>query len=77
MSDLSGFRLALFASMKKERDVNENPSERRGSEQLRQARQGRQSGERRERSDAGVGHTPGLAEGEERDIDAALKRDVE
>jgi hypothetical protein len=44
----------------------ENPSERRGSEQLRQAKQGRR--------DPNPGHTPGKAEGEERDVEQALER---
>ncbi len=46
----------------------ENPSERRGSEQLRQAQRGRQQ------RDPNPGHTPGKAEGEERDVEEAIER---
>jgi len=50
----------------------EQPSNR-GDEQTRQSGRGRQQGERR--GDApNVGHTPGVAEGDERDIDEALNR---
>ncbi len=47
----------------------ENPSERRGSEQLRQAQRGRTPNRRSETP----GHTPGKAEGEERDVEEALE----
>jgi hypothetical protein len=53
----------------------ENPSERRGSEQLRQVQRGRSaSGNRRTDS---PGRTPGKAEGEDRDVEEALKRQQE
>ena len=47
----------------------ENPSERRGSEQLRQAQRNR-------RTDS-PGRTPGKAEGEEGDVEQALEHDQE
>jgi hypothetical protein len=50
----------------------ENPSERRGSEQSRQAERGRGS---EKRENPNPGHTPGKAEGEEREADEALRRD--
>ena len=50
----------------------ENPSERRGSEHLRQAQRSRRRSE-----EPSPGHTPGKAEGEERDIEEALKRQSE
>ena len=53
-------------------EPNENPSERRGSEQLRQAERGRSSNAPR-RDEPNVGHTPTKAEGDERDIDEALE----
>jgi hypothetical protein len=53
----------------------ENPSERRGSEQLRQAGRGRQAGANR-RTDA-PGRTPGKAEGEEDDVEEALRQHQE
>jgi len=49
----------------------ENPSERRGSEQLRQAQRGRTANTGR--TDA-PGRTPGKAEGEDRDVEEALER---
>lgn len=49
----------------------ENPSDRRGSEHLRQAQRGRR------RDDPNPGHTPGKAEGEERDVEEALKHQQE
>jgi hypothetical protein len=45
----------------------ENPSERRGSEQLRQA----------QKKDPNVGHTPSKAEGEQSDVEEALKHQQE
>ena len=51
----------------------ENPSESRGSEQLREAERGRSSVERERRDAPSAGTTPGKAEGEERDIDEALR----
>lgn len=53
-------------------EPNENPSERRGNEHLRQAERGRQSDSRRD--DPNAGHTPTKAEGEEKDVDEALRR---
>jgi len=53
----------------------ENPGERRGSEQLRQAERGRQSG--RPRIDPTPGHTPTKAEGELRDVEEALRHQSE
>ena len=53
----------------------ENPSERRGSEHLRQAERGRTSGA--PRKDPNPGHTPSKAEGELRDIEEALERQSE
>ncbi|HKR64687.1 MAG TPA: hypothetical protein VJZ00_13225 [Thermoanaerobaculia bacterium] len=47
----------------------ENPSERRGSEQLRQAQRGGQK--------SNPTRTPGKAEGEERDVEEALKHETE
>lgn len=52
----------------------ENPSERRGSEQLRHAQQGRSGGERK---DPNPGHTPSKAEGEVGDVEEALKHQSE
>lgn len=49
----------------------ETPSERRGSEQLRQAERARTQNRRSETP----GRTPGKAEGEERDVEEALKRE--
>ena len=53
----------------------ENPSERRGSEQLRQAERGRASADRERRNAPSAGSTPGKAEGEEGDVDEALRRE--
>lgn len=49
----------------------ENPSERRGSEQLRQAERGRGSGT--PQRDPSSGHTPAKAEGEVSDVEEALR----
>jgi hypothetical protein len=54
----------------------ENPSERRGSEQLRQAERGRGSSSPRHDTPA-PGHTPSKAEGEESDVEQALNRQTE
>ena len=55
-------------------ESNDNPSERRGSEQLRQAERGRSAGSEPQRKESSnVGHTPTKAEGEERDVDEALE----
>ncbi len=54
-------------------EANENPSERRGNEHLRQAERGRQSQTPRT-DDPNPGHTPTKAEGDERDVDEALRR---
>ena len=54
----------------------ENPTERRGSEHLRQAQHGRSSGSTR-RDDPNPGHTPSKAEGDVRDVEEALKRQSE
>ena len=54
----------------------ENPSERRGSEQLRQAGRGRNSGAGSERKDANPPR-PSKAEGEVRDIEEALEHQNE
>ena len=51
----------------------EDPSERRGSEQLRQAKQGRRQTDR----DPSPGHTPTKAEGELEDVEEALKHQSE
>lgn len=53
----------------------ENPSERRGSEQLRQAERGR-SGDTPQR-DPNPGHTPTKAEGEVDDVEEALRHQQE
>ena len=53
----------------------ENPTERRGSEQLRQAERGRQSGT--PQRDPNPGHTPTKAEGELSDVEEALRRQNE
>lgn len=50
----------------------ENSGERRGSAQPRQAGRGRGS---ETRENPNPGHTPGKAEGEERVVDEALRRD--
>jgi hypothetical protein len=50
----------------------QKPTERRGSEHLRQAQRSRRRSE-----DPSSGHTPGKAEGDERDIEEALKRQSE
>lgn len=52
----------------------ENPSERRGSEQLRRAERGRENPTPRRDN---PGHTPSKAEGEERDVEQALKHEEE
>lgn len=54
----------------------ENPSERRGSEQLRQAQKGRNSGSTRH-DDPNPGHTPTKAEGELGDVEEALRHQDE
>ena len=51
----------------------ENPTERRDSEQLRQAQRGRQQPPA-ERRESGAGHTPTKAEGEVGDVEEALER---
>ena len=53
----------------------ENPSERRGSEQLRQAQRGRRGGT--PQSDPNPGHTPTKAEGEVDDVEEALRHQQE
>ena len=53
----------------------EDPFERRGSEQSRQAERGRQSGT--PQSDPKPGHTPTKAEGEVGDVEEALRRQNE
>ena len=50
----------------------ENPSERRGSEQLREAERGRNAGT--PQRDPNPGHTPTKAEGEVGDVEEALRR---
>jgi len=53
----------------------ENPTERRESEQLREAQRGRQpAGNRRSET---PGRTPGKAEGEESDVEEALEHQEE
>jgi hypothetical protein len=54
----------------------ENPTERRGSEQLRQAQHGRTNTHSRQ-SDPSPGSTPGKAEGEVKDVEEALKQESE
>lgn len=54
----------------------QNPSERRGSEQLRQAERGRSSGRAPQR-DPNPGHTPTKAEGEVDDVEEALRHQSE
>jgi hypothetical protein len=49
----------------------ENPSERRGSEQLRQAQRGQTN------TDPNPGHTPTKAEGEVSDVEQALAKQDE
>jgi hypothetical protein len=56
-------------------EPNENPSERRGSEQLRQAERGRGSDAPRNQADPA--HTPSKAEGEEQDVEQALRNQKE
>ena len=53
----------------------ENPTERRDSEQSRQAERGRQSGT--PQSDPNPGHTPTKAEGELGDVEEALRHESE
>lgn len=52
-------------------EPNQNPSERRGSEQLQQAERGRTS------QPSNAGHTPTKAEGDERTVDEALRNQEE
>ncbi len=53
----------------------QNPGGRRGSEQLREAQRGRQpAGNRRTET---PGRTPGKAEGDEQDVEEALRRSAE
>jgi len=53
----------------------ETPSERRGSEQSRQAGRGRGSGT--PQRDPSPGHTPTKAEGEVEDVEEALRHQIE
>lgn len=53
----------------------ENPSERRGSEQLRQAERGR--GGNTPQRDPNPGHTPSKAEGDVSDVEEALRHQSE
>lgn len=53
----------------------ENPSERRGSEQLRQAERGRRN--HTPERDPNPGHTPTKAEGDLKDVEEALDRQRE
>ena len=53
-------------------EPNQNPSERRGSEQLRQAERGRSESRREEPSN--LSRNPSQAEGEESTVDEALER---
>ena len=53
----------------------ETPSERRGSEQLRQAQRGRRAG--KPQSDPNPGHTPTKAEGEVEDVEESLRHQDE
>lgn len=55
----------------------ENPSERRGSEQLRQAQRGRSGGAGTERVDDSDRAHPSKAEGEVGDIEEALRHQSE
>lgn len=58
----------------------ENPSERRGSEQLRQAQRGRRGGTPQSdpsQRDRNPGHTPTKAEGEVDDVEEALRHQQE
>jgi hypothetical protein len=48
-------------------EQTENPSERRGSEQLREAQRGSA------KDDPNPGHTPSKAEGDEADVEQALE----
>jgi hypothetical protein len=52
----------------------ENPNERHGAEHLRRAERGR-SGEKRREGDPA--HTPGKAEGDDRDVEQALRNETE
>lgn len=56
-------------------ESTENPTERRGSEQLREAERGRSSGT--PQRDPNSGHTPDKAEGEVADVEEALRRQNE
>ncbi|HEX8169354.1 MAG TPA: hypothetical protein VF824_02305 [Thermoanaerobaculia bacterium] len=58
-------------------EITENPSERRGSEQLRQAQRGRAGAPATRRPDSNPGRTPTKAEGEERDVEQALANQEE
>jgi hypothetical protein len=53
----------------------QNPSERRGSEQLRQAQRGRRG--ETPQGDPASGHTPTKAEGEVDDVEEALRHQNE
>lgn len=56
-------------------EPNQSPSERRGSEQLRQAERGRGSNsESRREEPSNLSRNPSQAEGEEATVDEALKR---
>ena len=55
----------------------ENPSERRGSEQLRQAQRGRSGSSSTPQRDPNPGHTPTKAEGEVDDVEEALRHSDE
>lgn len=54
-------------------EPNENPSERRGSEHLREAERGRSGSDQPRTDDPNPGHTPSKAEGDEGDVDEALR----
>lgn len=53
----------------------QNPTERRGSEQLRQAQRGRRANQ--PQRDPNPGHTPTKAEGELADVEEALRHQSE
>ena len=56
--------------MSHEKKIDEKPLLRSDDEESRQAQQGRQRGNT---SEEGVGHTPGKAEGDEKDVDEAFR----
>jgi hypothetical protein len=62
--------------MSKDNKLSENANERDDSDRSQQTQQGRQGGGQgsTQRNDSAVGHTPSKAEGDEGDVDEALRR---